>query len=178
VGYALKLAQRAACLDRELHLVRWTFDPLVARNAQLNLGKLGAVCDRFHRDYYGRMPDTINVGDRSDRLVVRWRLDAEPAPRPVPIRARPVVRSVGPGGRPEPEVDPGASLATDEAIAIQVPSDHGALRAADPELGARWREAVGDALEAMFREGFVATAFDADRAGGRPTYFLTRDDAA
>jgi predicted GNAT superfamily acetyltransferase len=177
VGYALKLAQRAACLDRGLHLVRWTFDPLVARNAHLNIGKLGAVCDRFHRDYYGRMPDAINLGDRSDRLVVRWRLDALPGPRPVPDRARPIVRSVGSGGRPAPEVDLGPRLATDEAVAIQVPPDHGALRAVDAELGARWREAVGAALEAVFREGFVATAFDADRKGGRPTYFLTRDDA-
>ena len=82
VGFALKLAQRASCLDRDIHLVRWTFDPLVARNAHLNINKLGATCDRFHRDYYGQMPDAINAGDRSDRLVVRWRLDREPgAPR-------------------------------------------------------------------------------------------------
>ncbi len=43
VGYALKLAQRAQALDQGIHLVRWTFDPLVARNAWLNLGKLGAI---------------------------------------------------------------------------------------------------------------------------------------
>ena len=33
VGYALKLAQRAQALDQGIDLVRWTFDPLVARNA-------------------------------------------------------------------------------------------------------------------------------------------------
>lgn len=178
VGFALKLAQRAACLDRGLHLVRWTFDPLVARNAQLNIGKLGAECDRFHRDYYGQMPDTINVGDRSDRLVVRWRLDPDPRPGPIPDRARMIVRGIGSTGRPTPEVDLGGSIATAEALAIQVPRDHSALRTAEPELGAAWREAVGAALEAVFREGFVATAFDADLEGGRPTYFLTRDDTA
>ncbi len=41
VGHALKLAQRAQCLDQDIHLVRWTFDPMIARNAWLNLGKLG-----------------------------------------------------------------------------------------------------------------------------------------
>ena len=84
VGYALKLAQRASCLDRGIHLVRWTFDPLVARNAHLNINKLGATCDLFHRDYYGQMPDAINAGDRSDRLVVRWSLDADPTAPTIP----------------------------------------------------------------------------------------------
>ena len=104
VGFALKLAQRASCLDRDIHLVRWTFDPLVARNAHLNINKLGATCDRFHRDYYGQMPDAINVGDRSDRLVVRWRLDLEPrAPaRPTTARAARAQRwrTRRPGARP------------------------------------------------------------------------------
>ena len=178
VGYALKLAQRAACLDRDIHLVRWTFDPLVARNAYLNIGKLGAACDGFHRDYYGRMPDSINVGDRSDRLVVRWGLDSDPGPRPLPSRAGFAVRSIGPSGKPAPDVDVRAAIEGANAVAIQVPPDHASLRAAEPELGAEWRDAVGAALEAVFREGYVVTAFDPDREGGRPTYFLTPGDAA
>ena len=43
VGYALKLAQRAQCLDQGIPRVRWTFDPLLSRNAHFNLTKLGAV---------------------------------------------------------------------------------------------------------------------------------------
>jgi predicted GNAT superfamily acetyltransferase len=174
VGYALKLAQRASCLDRDIHLVRWTFDPLVARNAHLNIGKLGAVCDRFHRDYYGQMPDTINVGDRSDRLVVAWCLDPDPCPGRKPERARTIVRSVGSSEAPEPELIGGEAIPGAEAVAIQVPRDHAALRAADPELGSAWREAVGTAIEDAVGEGFVVTAFEADRDGWRPTYYLTR----
>ena len=49
VGYALKLAQRAQALEQGIHLVRWTFDPMVARNAWLNFGKLGTLCRRFAR---------------------------------------------------------------------------------------------------------------------------------
>ena len=173
VGYSLKLAQRASCLDRDIHLVRWTFDPLVARNAHLNINKLGAVCDGFHRDYYGSMPDAINAGDRSDRFVVQWPLDAEPVAPAVPPSAHIVLRSSGPAESPTPEVDDDASGAA--VVAIQVPADHAALRSSDPELGARWREAVGATLESIVDDGFVVHAFDPDREQGRPTYFLVRE---
>jgi predicted GNAT superfamily acetyltransferase len=54
VGFALKLAQRALALDQGFRLMRWTFDPLVPRNAHLNLRKLGAIADRFERDTTAR----------------------------------------------------------------------------------------------------------------------------
>jgi predicted GNAT superfamily acetyltransferase len=177
VGSALKLAQRASCLDRDIHLVRWTFDPLVARNAHLNINKLGATCDRFHRDYYGRMPDAINAGDRSDRLVVRWHLDREPRVPERPSNTELLVRSSGPADAPVPDVDGGmlADGALDaETVGVQIPVDHAALRAADPGLGAEWRDATGAALDACFIGGLVVVAFDPDRGGGRPTYFLAR----
>ena len=63
--------------------MRWTFDPLVARNAYFNLHKLGAVADRFERNFYGEMTDTLNRGERTDRVVVRWDLDRDPGPRNV-----------------------------------------------------------------------------------------------
>jgi predicted GNAT superfamily acetyltransferase len=170
VGYALKLAQRASCLDRDIHLVRWTFDPLVARNAHLNINKLGATCDRFHRDYYGEMPDAINAGDRSDRLVVRWLLDPAPTAPTIPFGARIVVRSAGPVDAPEPEVIDESNGT--EVVAVQVPRDHAAVRTADPGLAAAWREAVGSVLEAQVAAGLGVVAFDPDRAAGRPTYYL------
>ena len=183
VGFALKLAQRAACLDRDIHLVRWTFDPLVARNAHLNVNKLGATCDRFHRDYYGQMPDAINAGDRSDRLVVRWRLDLEPRAPARPNQAEPLVRSDGRADAPVPDVDAGVidliggGRLGERAVSVQIPVDHAGLRAADPSLGTAWREAVGVALEACLTAGLAVVAFDPDREGGRPTYFLAREPA-
>lgn len=171
IGYALKLAQRASCLDRGIHIVRWTFDPLVARNAHLNINKLGATCDGFHRDYYGSMPDSINAGDRSDRLVVRWTLDAPPAPPEVPTRAPRVVSSRGDPEAPRPE--PGAGEPADDGVvAIEVPRDHAALRGDDPGLGAAWRETVGEAFERWLVDGRAVIAFDPDPDGGRPAYFL------
>jgi predicted GNAT superfamily acetyltransferase len=92
IGQALKLHQRAWCLDRGIDVVTWTFDPLVRRNGWFNLHRLGADIVEFHRDFYGDMSDGVNAGEPSDRCVVRWRLPAA-APRPavVPVNGDVVV---------------------------------------------------------------------------------------
>lgn len=132
VGYALKLAQRAHCLEQGIHLVRWTFDPMIARNAWLNLGKLGALADRFRRNLYGEMADELNVGERSDRLVVRWELDREPSPRPIPRRGD----------------------------FVPVPRDYPALRESDLASAATERDRVAEALEQRVGRGWVVSGFD------------------
>jgi len=136
VGYALKLAQRAACLDQGIHLVRWTFDPMISRNAWFNLGKLGVTGDRFRRNFYGEMADTLNAGERSDRLVVRWSLDRAPGPR-----TPPAVRET-----------------------VAVPRDYDALRTADPAAAFAERDRVADALDDAFARGDVVVAFDGTAA--------------
>jgi len=139
VGYALKLAQRAQALDQGVSVVRWTFDPLVARNAWLNLGKLGAIVDRFERDYYGEMTDDLNAGERSDRFMVRWELGRVPGPR------------FAPAGATE----------------IPIPSDLYRLREEDPEQARRWRDEVAVAAEAAIARGEVGVAFDRERSAYR-----------
>jgi predicted GNAT superfamily acetyltransferase len=73
VGYRLKLAQRDITIQQGVRLVTWTFDPLMALNAHLNIRKLGAISYRYLEDYYG----TSNQGGlttlgSSDRLQVEW----------------------------------------------------------------------------------------------------------
>lgn len=132
VGYALKLAQRAQCLDQGIDLVRWTFDPMIARNAWLNLGKLGALADRFHRDFYGPMSDSLNAGERSDRLVVRWELHR----------------------RPEARVAPHGD------VWLAVPRDYPSLREEEPSTASAERDRVAASLEAAFADGKVVVGFD------------------
>lgn len=166
VGYALKLAQRANCLDHGVTEVRWTFDPLVARNARFNLVKLGAEATRFLPDFYGEMSDVLNRGDRSDRFEIRWRLESDRAGRALAREAREpafgpaILRATGdPAALPAPE----ATGVTPEAGAtVAVPPDHHVVKAADPALARRWREAVAEAAEACFGAGLVATWFDRD----------------
>lgn len=76
LGRQLKLAQRQAALEKGYELVTWTYDPLQAPNARLNLAKLGAVARTYVPDYYGAMSDAINAGLPSDRFVVEWHLQS------------------------------------------------------------------------------------------------------
>jgi predicted GNAT superfamily acetyltransferase len=157
VGEALKLAQRAQALDQGIHLVRWTFDPLLARNAWLNVGKLGAVIDGFERDFYGAMQDVLNEGERSDRAFIAWHLVREPGLRHVAVDPETLVRDVD--GEPE-----AGDVASGSPVSIAIPREYVELRAADPARADRWREAIAGALERCLSAGLVGLAFDRDRS--------------
>jgi predicted GNAT superfamily acetyltransferase len=161
VGYALKLAQRAQALDAGVSVVRWTFDPLLARNAHFNLDKLGAHGDGFERDFYGAMDDALNRGDRSDRFTVRWDLGSPPARRRgMDGRSVPILhRSEGDPPRPERVADPRVEEDLVGAI-VEIPADYPALREAEPELARAWRDASADAFQACFTAGMLAVEFE------------------
>jgi predicted GNAT superfamily acetyltransferase len=73
IGYRLKLAQRDLSIQQGVRMVTWTFDPLMALNAHLNIRKLGAISHRYLEDYYGTAEGggLVTLGS-SDRLQVEW----------------------------------------------------------------------------------------------------------
>jgi predicted GNAT superfamily acetyltransferase len=75
VGRRLKWAQREEALRRGLRLVTWTFDPMRAPNARLNLHHLGAVAREVLPDFYGATSSALHHGLATDRLFARWELD-------------------------------------------------------------------------------------------------------
>lgn len=77
VGRALKWHQRDWALARGIDWITWTFDPLQARNARLNLEHLGAVAFEYLRDFYGPLAGPLGGGQPSDRLLALWRLRSE-----------------------------------------------------------------------------------------------------
>ena len=77
VGYALKIDQWNWAKRKNYSHLSWTFDPLVRRNAKLNIAKLGVDISAYHPNFYGDMPDALNAGDESDRLMVSWRTDVD-----------------------------------------------------------------------------------------------------
>ena len=76
IGAKLKLEQRAAALQRGIRLIQWTFDPLQAKNAYVNLEKLGVIVRRYEVELYG--PYTTF---QTDRVFAEWWLD-QPRLRP------------------------------------------------------------------------------------------------
>jgi predicted GNAT superfamily acetyltransferase len=165
VGYALKLGQRAACLDLGIDEVRWTYDPLVARNGWFNLVKLGVVGTRLHRGFYGRMDDEINRGDRSDRFEVRWRLASERVLQA--LRGETSEPALGPllldlSGEPDAPRPEQTGAEPKPGAVIRVPLDYHEVRRRDPGLGEAWRETSARAFEACFDAGLVASWISRD----------------
>ncbi|MFA5551268.1 MAG: hypothetical protein WDA03_06575 [Trueperaceae bacterium] len=76
VGQALKWQQRDWALRNGLTWISWTFDPLQARNARLNLEHLGALAFDYLVDFYGAMPGPLGGGQSSDRLLAVWQLNS------------------------------------------------------------------------------------------------------
>src|SRR5262249_48297926 len=82
IGLALKLAQRAWALGAGAGRMRWTFDPLLRRNAWFNIARLGAVGTEYWVDFYGEVADGVNDPE-TDRLAGAWGLRGpRPASRP------------------------------------------------------------------------------------------------
>jgi predicted GNAT superfamily acetyltransferase len=161
VGRALKWWQRAWCLERDIARVRWTFDPLIRRNAVFNLVHLGARVVAYEQDRYGPMQDERNAGNPTDRLVADWHLtEARVAACAGGRSAEPDVAALRRGGAAVAlEVDADGAphvVATDAPRRlVQVPPDIERLRHDDRDLAAAWAAAVratlGGALDAGFR---------------------------
>ncbi|MFE5672259.1 hypothetical protein ACFQ58_11710 [Agromyces sp. NPDC056523] len=158
IGVALKLRQRAICLEHGIDEVRWTYDPLIRRNARMNLVRLGAEVVAYHPDFYGELRDAISGGDRSDRFEVRWRLASPRVERAVQRMPQPAWHAEG---------------------GLALTADFEGVRAADPRTAAELRDASREAF-AVLAEGrlrpeldasgdYVFTADDPDRAPSAST---------
>ena len=81
IGYALKVDQYKWAKQNNYKEITWTFDPLVARNAKLNILKLGVDISAYYPNFYGDMPDELNAGDESDRVMASFKVLGD-APTP------------------------------------------------------------------------------------------------
>ncbi|MEV5705654.1 GNAT family N-acetyltransferase [Actinoallomurus sp. NPDC052274] len=167
VGYAIKVHQRGWALSRGITRIGWTYDPLTRRNAYFNLVKLAARATEYLEDFYGDMPDELNMGDPSDRLLLTWPIESPevaaalagvPATRPEPGADTPIVLRADAADRPEAREAAGAAT-----LAVGTPADVTALRAGDPDAAREWRRAQRAALGGALAEGYRVTGFT--RAG-------------
>ncbi|WP_448809123.1 hypothetical protein [Agromyces bauzanensis] len=150
IGVALKLRQRAVCLANGITEMRWTYDPLIRRNARMNLVRLGAEVLAFLPDFYGELRDAITGADRSDRFEVRWRLDSSRT-----------ARALARGPLPEWRAEGGLPLV----------ADYERVRAEDPDTAVRLRDASREAFAVLAHDSSLRVELDADG-----DYVFTRDD--
>ena len=82
VGARLKWAQRARALGEGRKLIKWTWDPMQARNAHFNLNRLGVVVNTYAENFYGIDYSADSgikekIGLPSDRLFATWDIDSD-----------------------------------------------------------------------------------------------------
>jgi len=147
IGRALKLRQREWALAQGITQIRWTFDPLVARNARFNLSVLGATARDYEVAFLGTVEDDPETPEE-DRLDVVWDLTAEPAAVELELGGTPIAS--GPDAAPFVRAD-------GDARWIRVPHDIVALRRTQPAQAEEWRLAVRDQFLDAFGAGLVAT---------------------
>jgi predicted GNAT superfamily acetyltransferase len=156
VGTALKLHQRAWCADRGLRVIAWTYDPLIARNAWFNLGRLGAHVEAYLVDFYGPMDDGLNAGEESDRLLVHWPVEPEEVTAPTPVGRTHAALVVADDGAPRAAPDVPADA---EAVTLAVPADVEALRGSDRATASRWRATFREAYGRLHEQGWRVRGF-------------------
>ena len=139
VGYALKIDQWNWAKKKNYSHLSWTFDPLVRRNAKLNIVKLGVDISAYYPNFYGDMPDALNAGDESDRLMVSWRTDIN-APKARELITKPETAD----------------------ILIEIPEDIVAIRSKNQNESMKWRRQVREQFLAAFEKNGKVIGFSAN----------------
>jgi predicted GNAT superfamily acetyltransferase len=184
VGFILKRAQWQMVRRQGLDRITWTYDPLLSRNAYLNITKLGAVCDTYKCNEYGKMRDGLNAGLPSDRFQVDWWVNSQRVGTRLSKRPRPplglahylaggaeIVNSTEieaqglpvPSGedhyQPLPRSDDPGRREVAPLLLVEIPADFPALKAADMGLALRWRLHTRTLFEELFEAGYLVTDF-------------------
>jgi len=155
VGAQLKWAQRTRALKEGRDYIKWTFEPMRARNAHFNLNRLGVVVREYAANFYGTDYSTDPAekgsvsGLDSDRLFASWDLKDS---------------RVEAFSRRE-EFHLGEAERT-----VEIPADFASLLKSDPESAKREVQRVRDEFVQTLSEGFVCRAFD--RHSERPRYLF------
>ena len=181
IGFALKQAQWQMVRQQGLDHITWTFDPLLSRNAYLNIAKLGAVCTTYRRAEYGDMRDGLNAGLPSDRFQLDWWINTRRVERRLGKRSRPtlklthVARS---GLRPFYSLQtitaglplPPEHVPTfdDRLLLAEIPGDFTALKGKDFGLARDWRFFTRELFETAFAKNYIITDFIFDKNEGSP----------
>ncbi len=155
IGAKLKWAQRERSLSENVKLIKWTFQPVQARNAFFNLEKLGAIIRRYKPNFYGTDYSASNkqgenLGLDSDRLFAEWNLESEK------------VEKLAKG---EKFAETGDVVRT-----IEIPNDWNNLLKTDAEFAKSEQTRVKEEFESALAENLICRSFVRDEQ--KPEYLL------
>ena len=183
IGLALKWAQADRVLAQGVRRVNWTFDPLQARNANLNINHLGCVSSVYRLNVYGNSNSPLHGGLPTDRLEPDWQLDSERVAR---ARRRELIPPPGipdlPGANAVSFREDGLPVSSDSAevedvserdILYFVPDDFNDVLKKDVGLAMDWRVKSRATLTEVFDRGYEVVGFHRD--GRHAAYRLRLD---
>lgn len=155
IGSRLKWAQRERAIEEGVNYIKWTFQPVQARNAFFNLEKLGAVITEYQPNFYGTDygygdDESSKLGIDSDRLFAQWEIKSE----------RVTKLSKG-----ETDIHKG-----NPAAKIRVPSSWGELLKSDPREAIAEQSRVKLEFGEAFANGLICRGFEKDDTN--PKYLL------
>lgn len=142
IGRSLKQQQRITVARSGAKTIYWTFDPLVARNAHLNLNVLGVRAADYVTNMYGESTSPVHRGIGTDRLIVAWPVDDIA----VAARRREMAKAQG--------------TAAPELMRIEIPADIASLQRSDMAAAREWREKTRAAFQQAFAKGYVVQGFE------------------
>ena len=183
LGRELKLLQRERALAMNLELIEWTYDPLQAANAHLNFAKLGAVVSEYEENVYGESASPLHRGNPTDRFVAEWW-----------IQTAHVKHRIGDGAAPHRADEGGAAVPVNEIrkagrwmecrhvdlsanadrVSVEIPVGFTEMMSEAPDLALAWRMTTRSIFMTLFARGYRAVDFFLDRAAGKGTYLLVR----
>lgn len=170
IGRQLKLFQRDAVRAIGVGTMYWTFDPLVARNARLNLVTLGASVAEYVTDMYGaNTSSALHQGLGTDRFIAAWQLDDATASAP---------RTETPFGRCAgiPELN---TMTTDRmpagapAVRVSIPLHIDRIQQRSLADAGRWRAETRRAFLWSFEHGYHVSGYYRDEPSDTAGYILT-----
>lgn len=183
IGQKLKLKQRELAIRQGVRMITWTFDPLRAPNAHLNLRKLGGIGRAYQENLYGAHDrNGLALFGVSDRIKLEWwvtnrrveeRLNGSRPDITLPQYLEgnaTIVNPTQPGETfvipaPQPR-EPQGSLAL-----VEIPLNFAQMIEADPALTHQWQLHIREVLANLFQLGFIATDFVRDEHEGRDRGF-------
>jgi chorismate synthase len=179
VGRRLKEYQWEMLRAMGIERMYWTFDPLVARNAHLNVTKL-RVCVV---EYVVNMYEATTEEDQlfgTDRFVVSWQVAEEKASGAA-VSASPLDATVlgdMPIANGAPDARDGAhgkdAIERARLVRIEIPLDIAGIKEAAPEVAARWRYSTRDAFTRLLGRNYAVIGFVRDESAGSGYYVLSR----
>ena len=181
VGARLKWSQRERALQEGKRYIKWTWDPMQARNAYFNLNRLGVVVTSYAENFYGtdyvtsptlQPAETAATapGIDSDRLFADWHLDSRRVVQLAKTSSVASADAAGPAG--SQRVDPQTELRPNATI--DIPTDWTKLCKENPVQAKLEQLRVRGEFQDAFAAGLVAARFE--RSAVQPRYLLYTEE--